>query len=135
MLHPSPQFVVEHMRVFRGGFDAGVVEGVLDQLQVPGGAEQPGCEAVAIVMPAVVRDTRLLPAAAPMGLEALDGDRPALATATAIAGALGAIGKYEFGVVPLAGAEQPPHRRRHRHADRLAPLPYRDHHAGGEVDL
>lgn len=52
-------------------------------------------------MPAIVGDGGLLPAAAPVGLQALYGDWPTLAAASVGAGTLHPIGEHHLGVVAL----------------------------------
>jgi hypothetical protein len=45
-LHGVGDFAIEHMRIARGGLDAGVIECPLHQLQVAGRAQQLGAEVV-----------------------------------------------------------------------------------------
>ena len=83
-----PGVLVQHVGVLRGCLDPGMVESVLDELQIPGRTEQACRKGVAVVVPAVVCHAGLLPAATPVCLEALEGFRMAPAAAAVSTGAL-----------------------------------------------
>ena len=64
-VRPGGHFVIKDVGILDGGFDVGVVQSLLHQLQVSGFPEQLGCEVVAKVVEPEVRDVGSGPDAFP----------------------------------------------------------------------